>query len=71
MSECHVEFYHPWLPKTQGQQGQEFKGWAKCNALLLVEKVIFYQSISNDDKSWRASLLYYCLIQTNLATQVR
>lgn len=50
---------------------QEFKGEAKCNALLMAEKVIFYQSISNDDKTPEgASMLYYCLIHTNLGTPI-
>lgn len=50
---------------------QEFKGEAKCTALLMAEKVIFYQSISNDDKTPEgASMLYYCLIQTNLGTHI-
>lgn len=50
---------------------QEFKGEAKCSALLMAEKVIFYQSISNDDKTPEgASMLYYCLISTNLETPV-
>lgn len=46
---CHVELYRPQLPRSQGQLGQEFKGQSKCDALFLVEKVIFCQSISNDD----------------------
>lgn len=50
---------------------QEFKGEAKCSALLMAEKVIFYQSISNDDKTpGGASMLYYCLIRTNLGTPI-
>lgn len=50
---------------------REFKGEAKCSALLMAEKVIFYQSISNDDKTPEgASMLYYCLISTNLGTPV-
>lgn len=83
--ECHLELYHPWLPQSQGQpervwEGgvgeygwgeQEFKGEAKCSALLMAEKVIFYQSISNDDKTPEgASMLYYCLIHTNLGTTI-
>lgn len=47
--ECHVELYRPWLPRSQGQPGQEFKGQTKCGASLPAEKVIFRQSISNDD----------------------
>lgn len=44
------------LPSTAAEEPgatrrQQFKGEAKCSALLMAEKVIFYQSISNDDKT--------------------
>lgn len=70
MSKC-VEFYRPRLPRSQGQPGQEFKGQMKCDALLLVEKVIFCQSIANDDGAYRALRLYYCLIHFSCGTWVR
>lgn len=56
---------------ARGNPGQEFKGQTKCDALLLVEKVIFCQSIPKDDGAWRASMLYYCLIQYSYGTWVR
>lgn len=43
----------------------------KVQCFITAGKVIFYQSISNDHKTRRASMLYYHRIQTNLRTQVR
>lgn len=43
----------------------------KVQRFITGGKVIFYQSISNDHKARGASMLYYCLIQSNLRTQVK
>lgn len=43
----------------------------KVRCFITGEKVIFYQSISNDHRPQRAAVLYYRLLQTNLRTQVK
>lgn len=43
----------------------------KVQCFITGGKVIFYQSISNDHKPRRASMLYYRHIQTNLRTKVK
>lgn len=43
----------------------------KVQCFITSGKAIFYQSISNDHKPRRASMLYYRLIQSNLRTQVK
>ncbi len=52
--------------RARGNSGKSSKVGRSAMLYHWWKKVIFYQSISNDHKPWRALMLYYCLIQTNL-----